>query len=183
MNTTRRGGVSRSTVPSLMVAVFFALWSPAESSAASAAAQSAADCKVACGVVLGLSSFTIATGTTVAWSRITGGISTRSSGQMIWTISFGATLATGVGLYGGRQERAIYGSGIGAVTGALVGVTIGALAGSDERSTKIAAALIGAAAGAVAGGVFGAVSYPGEDALDGLQASYRAPLFAVRLIF
>jgi len=166
-----------------MVAVSLALSSPADASAASPDAQSAADCKVACGVVLGLSSFTIATGTTVAWSRITGGISTKSSGQTIWAISFGATLATGVGLYGDRQQRAIYGSGIGAVTGALVGVAVGALAGSDERSTKIAAALMGAAAGAVASGVFGAVSYQGDDALDGLQASYRAPLFAVRLIF
>ena len=99
------------------------------------------------------------------------------------TISFGATLATGVGLYGDRRHRAIYGSGIGAVTGALVGVTIGALVGSDEPSTKVAAALIGAAAGALAGGVFGAVSYQGDDALAGLQASRGMPLFDVRLSF
>ena len=179
MNTASRGG----SLVLMTTLLAFAYPAAASGAVSPSQPQRAAECKVACGVVLGLSSFTIATGTVVAWSRITGGIPTRSSGQAIWTISFGATLAAGVGLYGDRRERAIYGSGIGAVTGALVGFTVGALVGSDERSTKVAAALIGAAAGALAGGVFGAVSYQGEDAIAALQASRPAPLLAVRLPF
>lgn len=185
MITARRGGLSRSGAPWLWVAALIAVSCPADASAAAALSppSQAADCKVACGLVLGLSSFTVATGTVVTWGRVTGGISTRSQGTAIWTVSFGASLAAGAALYGEHRERAVFASGIGVVAGALVGFTLESLVGSNEPSTKLAATLIGAAVGAVAGGVYGALSYEEEVAATGLLASQRAPLLAVRFFF
>lgn len=142
----------------------------------------AADCRVRCGLVLGMTSFTVATGSVVTWSRITGGLQSPSQGTAIWTISFGASLATAVTLYGPRRERAVYAAGLGAAAGALVGLTVEAVAGRGEGSTKLAATLMGAALGAVAGGVYGAFS--GEEAAAGAApAAQRIPLFDVRIPF
>jgi len=185
MITARRSGVARSAAAGLMVAVLVALSSPADASAAVAdpGSPEPGECRVACGLVFGLTSFTVATGSVVTWSRITGGLSSPSQGTAIWAISFGASLAAGVTVYGPRRERMVFGSGIGAVTGALVGFTLESLVGPGERSTKLAAALIGAAAGAVAGGTYGALSYESDARAAALLASQRTPLLALRLSF
>ena len=145
--------------------------------------EAAGDCRVRCGLVLGVTSFTVAVGSTVTWSRINGGIRTRSQGQAILTISFGASLATAATLSGSRRERAVYSAGVGTAAGALLGFTLSSLAGGDEGSTKVAAALVGATLGALAGGVYGAFSHEEDEGAGAALAAQRIPLVAVRIPF
>jgi hypothetical protein len=146
-------------------------------------AQAQGDCQFACGAVLGVTSFTVATGTVAAWSRITGGISSASQGQTIWALSFVATFGAGAAIYGPHRERAVFAAGVGAAAGALAGLGLDSVTGSGEGSTKVAAALIGAAVGALAGGVYGALSHPADAGDGALPAFYRPPLVSVRISF
>ena len=150
---------------------------------APAVLEATGDCRISCGLVLGVTSFTVATGTVVTWGRVTGGIQTASQGRAIWAISFGASLATAATLSGSRREQAVYSAGVGAAAGALVGFTLDAVAGSGEGSTKVAAALIGATLGAVAGGVYGAFSDDEDEGAGAALAAQRIPLVSLRIPF
>ena len=110
-------------------------------------AQLSAPCKAACGLVLGLSSYAVATGTVAAWGRLTGGLNTANQGKWVWASGF--TLAAGAGIAlsgnGERQERAVYGAGLGVLAGATVGLIVGSIRSGDSKSRRLAATLIGAA--------------------------------------
>ena len=120
-------------------------------------------CGVACALVLGASSATFATGTMTAAGRLRGGFST--TGQAITSWSAGFLLSAGAGLAlhgdGGRQRRAVYASGLGALGGAALGVALEAALGESTGTTRWAAALVGAAVGVAVGGALGAVSWEG----------------------
>jgi hypothetical protein len=142
------------------------------------------DCEVGCAFVLGLTSFTVATGTAVGWGRITGGISTKGVGQAIWATSFGLSLGAGFIQWGApSHERMIYGAGIGAVAGSLVGVALESVMGEGEGSGKVASALIGAAAGAVIGGVYGAFSHEEPVGAASLLSPRPPPVIGFRISF
>ena len=142
--------------------------------------QLAEPCGVACALVLGASSATFATGTMTAVGRLRGGFST--TGQAITSWSAGFLLSAGAGLAlhddGGRQRRAVYASGLGAVGGAALGVALEAALGRSTATTRWAAALLGAAVGVAVGGAVGAVSW---DAPAGSAPSFQMTV-PVRLI-
>jgi len=147
---------------------------------ATARAQLSEPCGTRCGVVLGATAFTAATGTVVAYARITGGISTAKEGLGIWGAGFLTVVGGGIALQGdgGRQRRAVYASGLGAVAGSLVGLGIESVrAGSDDAS-RWAGALVGATVGTLVGGLYGALSYGGAEIY-----SDPVPLFAFTLPF
>lgn len=165
-----------------------ATWLPivvlvAMTTAAPSEAGAATDCQFGCGVVLGLTSFTVATGTVAAWSRVTGGISNPGQGRTMWALGFVATVGAGAAIPEARRERAVYAAGIGAAAGALVGFTLESLTGSGEGPTKVAATLIGAAAGALVGGVYGALSHESEAGTMPLPDSHPTPLVGFRISF
>jgi hypothetical protein len=131
-----------------------------------ATAQFHEPCGLACIGVLTATSFVTATGAAVAAGRLTGGMSTVSQGLVAWGGAFAAMAGSAMALSGDgfRQERAVYGAGMGMLSGALAGLVL-------------AGTLIGAALGAVAGGVYGAISY------DDKEASEPMPLLSIGISF
>ncbi len=125
-------------------------------------AQFSTPCETRCALVLGASSYAVGTGALVAWARSSGGISTGREGLWIWASGFALTVGSGIALSsdGRRQERAVYGSGVGVLAGSAAGFLVGTFgAGSGPR--PLATALIGAGAGALIGGLFGALTHDG----------------------
>ncbi len=147
-------------------------------------AEARQDCAVGCAFVLGLTSFTVATGTAVAWGRFTGGITTQGLGQGIWVAGFGLSLGAGFAQWGApSHERMIFSAGIGSAAGALLGVALESAVGEGEASGKVAAALIGAAVGAVAGGVYGVLSHDEDSGTATLLSSRPPPVIGIRIPF
>jgi len=142
-------------------------------------AQLSDPCALACGAVLAASSYAVGTATMVAWGRLGGGVAVPQSAAVAWMTGFVATAAGGLALGsdGERQERAIYGSGVGLLAGAAVGLAVGATGGDGDDGRPFAMSLIGAGIGSLIGGVYGALSY--EDAGPGASA----PLFTIRIPF
>lgn len=136
-----------------------------------AEAQLADPCRVRCALVIGASGFAVGTGTAVVAGRAVGGFASIREGALFWSLGFGVTVGSAIALSGdgGRQERAVYASGAGAVAGALSGWVAATLAGGEAEPTRWAATLVGAAVGAWAGGVYGALTY---DAGEHLAPSY-----------
>jgi len=161
---------------SLVVLLTLTAATPSEASAAD-------ECQFGCGLVLGLTSFTVATGSVAAWSRVNGGISNPGQGRTMWALGFVATVGAGAAVPAASRERAVFAAGIGAAAGALAGFTLESLTGSGEGSTKVAAALIGAAAGALVGGVYGALSHESEAETLALPATRPTPLVGFRIPF
>ena len=135
---------------------------------APASAQLTVPCEIACTLVLGATGAVAATGATIAWGRVTGGISTGRTAVTVWGTSFALLVGSGVALGGDgeRQRRAVYGGAAGAVAGSLAGLVVASCLGGDDGVTAVAAALIGAAAGAWIGGAYGALSHDGSGPAD-----------------
>lgn len=128
-------------------------------------AQLSEPCEIRCGLVLGSTAFVVGTSALVAWGRMTGGVSTSKEAAVAWGAGFAITLGGGValGTEGVRQERAVYGAGLGAAVGAASGLIVSAVlqqAGRprERRTHIVAATLVGAGIGALAGGIYGAIS-------------------------
>lgn len=123
--------------------------------------QLARPCRSACGLVLGATAVTTATGAAVAAGRLSGGISTVRDGLVVWGATLGLFVGAGLSLGGNgdRQERAVYGAGIGTLVGPLVWLGVGSATGGGSSADKVAAALVGAAVGAVVGGIYGATTF------------------------
>ena len=143
-------------------------------------AQFSAPCKAACALVLGVSSYAVGTSATVAWGRQTGGLSTANEGKWVWASGFALALGGGVALSGNgeRQERAVYGAGLGVLAGAAVGLLVGSLRSEGSRVPRLADTLIGAGAGALIGGIYGAISHDADTDLFAL-ASPRVTLLTL----
>jgi hypothetical protein len=137
-------------------------------------AQFTDPCSVECALTAGATSYLFATGTSTAVGRLKGGFSTQAEGVTIWVVSFAAAAGTQIALWpnGARQERVVYGGGLGALAGAVTGLVLGSALGDDDAST-LAATLMGTALGAAIGGAIGAVTF--DDRGGG-----GAPLFVVR---
>lgn len=147
-----------------------------------AAAQFSDPCDLGCALVLGGASYAFAMGTTTAVGRLNGGFSTSNQGVLTWGLSFAAAAGAGMALAGngGRQERAVYSAGLGAIAGGLAGLAVEAL-GDSSAATRLAASLIGSAAGALAGGVIGATTYDGDTGAGAQPAAVAPSLsFAIR---
>lgn len=159
----------------LLTAVGLALLPPAPASA-----QFEAPCELACIGVLGATGFVAATGSAVAIGRISGGMSTVNQGILAWGTSFTAVVGGGMALSGNgeRQERAVYGAGIGMVSGALTALAFEAIRTEADGPRMLAGALMGAAAGAIVGGVYGALSYDGDE-----EAAEAVPLLTLTIPF
>ena len=141
------------------------------------AAQLSAPCEATCALVLGVSSYAVGTGAVVAWGRLTGGMTTASQGKWVWASGFAVAAGGGVALSGNgeRQERAVYGAGLGLLAGATVGLVVGSIRSEGSGARRLAATLIGAGAGALLGGVYGAMSHDEDAGLSAL-ASPRVTL-------
>jgi hypothetical protein len=143
-----------------------------------ASAQLSDPCGATCGLVLGTTALTFATGTLVAYTRLTGGLSTPGEGLGVLGVGFATFVAGAVALGGNgeRQERAVYGAGLGALVGSAVWLALERSRGESDGSRSLAASLMGAAAGALVGGVYGALSHeagPGDPGVSfSLSASF-----------
>ena len=130
-----------------------------------ATAQVSDTCGGLCTLTLGATAFTTATGTVVALSRLTGGLSTKSQALLTWGSTF--ALVTGAGVMldadSNQQERGIYGAGLGTVAGGLLALAVDMARPEGTSTSHLAGALMGAAAGAVLGGLFGALSENGNE--------------------
>jgi hypothetical protein len=129
-----------------------------------------------CGVVIGATGITFATGALVAYTRYTGGVSRPGEGIRVFAVGLATYVgaAFALGGNGERQERAVYGAGIGALAGSAVFLAIESLRAESDGARRLAAVLMGAAAGSLAGGVYGALSHEGGS--SGLGASLSLPL-------
>jgi hypothetical protein len=129
-----------------------------------ASAQLSDPCGVTCGVVLGTTGVTFATGALVAYTRHTGGVSTPGEGLRVFAVGLATYVGGAFALSGNgaRQERAVYGAGIGALAGSAVFLAIESTRAESDGSRKLAALLMGAAAGSLAGGVYSALSHDTE---------------------
>lgn len=148
------------------------------------AGQLSVPCELSCGAVLGASALGVGMGALVVWARQTGGVSTQKEAFLV--MGGGMTLAVGGAIAlegnGRRQERAVYGSGLGMLGGAVAGLGIAALVAEIDAPRAYSAALIGAGAGALVGGLVGALTYE-ESIFDGAARLGTVPLFAGRLSF
>jgi len=113
-----------------------------------------------------------------------GGFSNPRQGIIAWASGFVA--ATGGGMLlsgnGDRQQRAVYGAGLGALGGALAGLTAESLFGQSTSATRLAATLIGAGLGVAIGGTIGAMTH--EDVpLGGASAAWVQLAFVIRIGF
>lgn len=171
----RRSIRSRRPLGALRLAlVVGGLWSARPSPAA---AQLSSPCEATCALVLGLSGYAVGTGAVVAWGRHTGGLSTSGQALRLWVSGFAMTVGSGMALSGNgeRQERAVYGAGLGLIAGSAVGLVLGSIGSEGDGARRIAGVLIGAGAGALIGGVFGALSYD-----EGSGPAVAVPLLAFR---
>jgi hypothetical protein len=152
--------LTKARTAACLLAASLALALPAD-----AAAQFEEPCELRCIGVLGTTGFLTATGVSVAWGRITGGMSSVNEGVLTWGGTFVAFVGTGMALSGNgeRQERAVYASGIGTAVGALTGLTVEAVRTNGDEPRLFAGTLMGAAAGAIIGGVYGALTYEDDE--------------------
>jgi len=136
-------------------------------------------CELACIGVLATTSFVTATGAAVGMGRLTGGMSSVNQGVVVWGGTFAAMAGGGMALSGDgrRQERAVYGAGIGLAAGAVTGLLIEAIRTRGDEPRVLAGSLMGAALGAVVGGVVGVITY------DGDGASSPVPVLSVTIPF
>lgn len=127
-------------------------------------AQLSAPCETRCTLVLSASSYAIATGATVGLARLRGGLSSGGDAAWIWAGGFAAAFGAGLALgqNGERQERAVYGSGLGTLVGALGGLVVGSRRSEGDAPHRLGAVLIGVGAGALVGGVVGALTHDGR---------------------
>lgn len=167
--TTRSGPVATAAALALVAALAL----PARASA-----QFASPCEVGCALTLAGTSAVVATGVSVWWGHLTGGISTEGEAYAVWGTSFALFAGSGVALSGSgeRQRRAVYASAAGVAAGSLVGLAIGSMIGADpydEGAWRFASVLVGAAAGAWIGGIAGALTHdePASDPGYALQVS------------
>jgi hypothetical protein len=155
----------------------------AGTTAEQADAQFSDPCEFGCAIVLAGASYAFAMGTVSAVGRLTGGFSTSRQGIATWTLGFAVAAGAGMALAsdGGRQQRAVYGAGIGAVAGGLAGLAVESL-GESSKATRLAASLIGSAVGVLAGGVIGATTYDPDPGNGAAQPAMVAPglSFAIR---
>ena len=138
--------------------------------------QFTSPCDVRCALVLGGAGYAVGTGTLVAWGRASGGISTYTEAIALWGGGFAVTVGAAMALNGNgaRQERAVYGAGLGVLAGSAAGVLVGVARAKGDGAYVVAATLIGAGAGALAGGIYGALSHVDEG------STRQIPLLAVR---
>lgn len=158
--------------------MFVVLMSLAVLRPSTATAQFEAPCRLACAGVLGTTAFVTATGVSIAVARATGGLTRVNQGLLVWGSTFTTVLVGGVALSGNgaRQERAIYGAGIGSVVGGLAGLGLEALRTRGDGPRVVAGTLIGAASGALIGGVYAALTLDGQD-------TETVPLLSVNIPF
>lgn len=158
---TVTGRIRRAPTACLLLAAGLGLARPTV-----AQAQFSEPCELSCIGVLGATGFVTATGLTVAYGRISGGMSSVNQGVFLWGGSFFAVTGAGMALAGDGelQERAVYASGIGVLTGALIGLTVETVRTGGDRPRILAGTLIGAAAGALVGGVYGALTHDDQAA-------------------
>ena len=141
--------------------------------------QFRAPCEVQCALTLGATAYVAGTSALVAWGRASGGVSTSKEAALVWGTGFAIVAGGGVALggNGARQERAIYGAGLGTLAGTVAGFAVGLTRSSSLPGTRtarlVAATLIGAGVGALAGGVYGALTHDPASPIP-------IPLFAVR---
>jgi hypothetical protein len=86
-------------------------------------------------------------------------------GLFVWGSTFVVVAGGGLALAGDgdRQERAVYGAGIGGAVGAALGLAVEAVRTGGDGSHLLSGALIGAGAGVLLGGVYGALSHDGDE--------------------
>jgi hypothetical protein len=147
-----------------------------------AASQFSSPCEVACALTLGGTAAAAATGMSVAWAQVSGGISSRREALAVWGTSFALTAGSGIALAGdgGRQRGTVYGSAAGTVAGSALGMALGTWLGDEATPPgvqRVAGALVGAAVGAWIGGVYGALSH------GAAEPPGDVPLFLVTLRF
>ena len=88
--------------------------------------QFRAPCEVQCALTLGATAYVAGTSALVAWGRASGGVSTSKEAALVWGTGFAIVAGGGVALggNGARQERAIYGAGLGTLAGTVAGLKI-----------------------------------------------------------
>ncbi len=125
---------------------------------------------------MGATGIAFATGALVAYTRLTGGVSTPGEGLEVFAVSLASFVGGSFALSGNgaRQERAVFGAGLGALAGSAAFLAIESMRDESDGARKLAAALMGAAAGSLVGGVYGALTHDAEPTQ--LQASIRLPL-------
>lgn len=146
-------------------------------------AQFSDPCGTGCAAVLVGNSYVFASGTAAAVGRAMGGFSTSRQGIVAWSSGFVMSAVAGVSLSGngGRQRRAIYAAGVGAVGGGLAGLVLESALGEDTKATRLAATMIGAGLGVALGGIWGAASYDAPAGGDQVNVARRGVALTFRL--
>jgi hypothetical protein len=139
-------------------------------------AQFSEPCAAVCALTLGVTGVAAGTGIAVAVGRLSGGLSTTTSGALALGAGFAVVVGAGVALQGqgARQERAVYSAAIGAAAVSLTSLGVAALSGRGDGASLLASSLIGAAVGALAGGLYGALSH--ESGSPGVSLDYSVIL-------
>jgi hypothetical protein len=144
-------------------------------------AQFSAPCELSCALLLGVTGYAVGTSTLVAVGRHTGGLSSASEAAWAWGAGFVVAVGAGMALSGDgeRQERAVYGSGLGLITGSVAGLVSTSLGSEADGARRLAATLIGAGAGAVVGGVIAALTVPADRQPETPVTISRIPVLSV----